>query len=381
MKRLSLFFIALMGLGLLFSCDKVEKDPVLDTNLTVKPAISSPASGTPIVLTQNNAEQMVTFEWSQTQYNLTDIETTKYALQMDLAGNNFEAPREVGSTTGTTTQIQITQGGLNQKLLNMGVPGNAASTIEFRVLSYINDRSDYSYTYSDVLSLSVTPYVEAVYVKPIYMLGDGTTIGWTPLSALEMTSIGGSKFAIVETLGGAGKFIKFISVLGAWAPMWGTDATGTNVSGPLVYRPTETVTDPAPIPTPEAVGDFRIIADTAALTYSIEASSADLFILGDATDADWVNTAALPMTKLSAGKFSITTNLKGSGKYLKFIAVLGSWAPMYGTDATGTAENGGLVYRPTEGDPDPASIPAPNAAGSYKVEVNLHNYTYKITPQ
>lgn len=375
MKKYSLFFMALISFAFLISCDKVEKDPVLDMGLTVKPSFSSPAAGTPIVLASATADEMITFQWSQTQYNLTDIENTKYVVQMDLVGNNFESWREVGSSTGAISKVEISQAGLNQKLLNMGVPGNSAADIEFRVFSFINDRSDYSYVYSDKLVITLTTYEEIIYVKPIYLLGDGTTAGWNNASALEMTSLGGGQFGIVETLAGGGKYIKFISMLGAWAPQWGTDASGTFEGGPLVYRPTEAVPDPAAIPTPADAGDYRIVADTALLTYSVEPTSANLYLLGDATDAGWDNTAALPLTKLSPGKFSITANLSGAGKFLKFIAVLGQWAPQYGTDATGTGEAGVLVYSPNESVPDPPGIPAPNNAGSYLIEVNLHNYT------
>jgi len=68
--------------------------------------------------------------------------------------------------------------------------------------------------------LSDHSYESVVLIPPIYLLGDGTSAGWDNTKALEVVHIGdGGQFAIVEHLT-AGKFIKFIADLGAWAPQW-----------------------------------------------------------------------------------------------------------------------------------------------------------------
>ena len=194
-----------------------------------------------------------------------------------------------------------------------------------------------------------------------------------------MTWIEAGKFAIVETLtAGADSYIKFISKLGQWAPQWGTDASGTPEGGPLAYRPDETVADPPAIPAPLVTGDYRIEADTVNLTYTVAATSAQLYILGDGTPAGWDNTAAIAMTKVKPGIFEISVELGGDGKFLKFVEVLGQWAPQWGTDAAGTSSEGKLVYRPDETVADPPSIPCPATAGTYTVKVNLITMTYTI---
>jgi hypothetical protein len=68
----------------------------------------------------------------------------------------------------------------------------------------------------------------------------------------------------------------------------------------------------------------------------------------------------------------------GAGEFLKFIEVLGFWAPQYGTDANGTSTGGILVYRPDENTPDPPAIPAPEAAGTYTITANTNDLTYTI---
>jgi hypothetical protein len=102
----------------------------------------------------------------------------------------------------------------------------------------------------------------------LYMLGDGCTAGWDNTKALPMMGGTDGKYTITTSLLGAGKSIKFITTLGAWEPMYGTDASGTSTGGNLVYRAVGDP-DPANIPAPDAVGDYVISADITNLIYSI----------------------------------------------------------------------------------------------------------------
>jgi len=378
MKKIIILFIVILGLGLTHSCKKDPKDPVLDMNQTVKSGIITPANGSTFILTSDEAENMINFTWTATQYNLTDLETTKYILQMDFADSAFSSPVELIQTTLLSYEISV--GALNQKLIGLGGAGGVAANMEFRVISYVNNETEYSLVNSDVTSSTITPYEDIVVVKPIYLLGDGTTIGWDNVNPLEMTHIEGGKFAIVETMQGGGLYMKILSVPGQWAPQWGTDAEGTNEGGNLVYRPTEDITDPPGLPTPEAVGDYLLTADTSALTYTISATSAELYLIGDATDAGWDNTAGEAFTKVKPGVFNITANLKAEGG-IKFLEVPGQWAPQWGTDETGTWDAGPLFYRPTEDIADPANIPAPSSEGLYLIEINLITMQYKVSAQ
>lgn len=100
----------------------------------------------------------------------------------------------------------------------------------------------------------------------------------------------------------------------------------------------------------------------------------DLFLVGDATASGWANTASSnnyplfrdptdPNIYYYTGKFNA-----GS---VKIIEQRGAWAPQYG------GENGNLVYRPTEADPDPAPISVP-AEGYYTFTINLDEMTYTL---
>ncbi|KAF0130979.1 MAG: hypothetical protein FD155_1248 [Bacteroidetes bacterium] len=374
MKRFFLFLIIITGLSLVYSCSKEERDPVLDMSQADKPAITFPADGAAFVLAEADiANEMTNFQWSATKYNLDNLSDSKYILQMDVVDNTFANALTLQSAG--TNSFSITVGAMNQKLLGANLTTGESHNVYFRVISFINSQTGYESLISNVLTLAITPYTDVVLVKPIYMLGDATDAGWTNTLALPLTHVGGSVFSIVANLQAA-KGIKFISKLGAWAPQWGTDAAGTSTGGVLVYRPDETVPDPAQIPSPAEAGQYLITVDTALLTYTIGSPSPELYLLGDGSPAGWSNTDAIPMNG-TGGNYSLTLDLPGGG-FLKFITTLGQWAPMYGTDATGTATGGPLVYRPDEATTDPPAIPAPAAAGSYTITVNTTNLTYTI---
>ncbi len=105
----------------------------------------------------------------------------------------------------------------------------------------------------------------------------------------------------------------------------------------------------------------------------------NVYLLGSATTPGWNNATALPLEHIGDGVFQITTTLtSGANMYFKFIAVLGQWAPQWGTDASGTWDAGTLVYRPTEAVPDPPAIPAPPTTGSYKITADIPNLNYTV---
>jgi starch-binding outer membrane protein SusE/F len=378
MKKLSFIFIALAGLFSLFSCKK-DEDKVVLTNFTAA-QITSPAPSTSFVLTKPNADSVLTvFTWSKSESTPNNLGDPTYSLEMDTAGNNFARPVVLVSDANTSFTLKV--GSMNTTLLTkMNDMPDIAGNYEFRVRSSLSSATSSEDVFSEVITLTLTAYSIEVVAAPLYLLGDGTMVGWNnnanPPLICKSTGEEG-KYAIVAHLL-ASKFIKFQATLGQWAPQWGTDATGTNESGPLVYRETEAVPDPPAIPSPAVEGDYRITADIKGLTYTVTPTSAQLFLVGDATTAGWVNTAGIPFVQDSVGYFSLTTTLTAGG--MKFLEVSGQWAPQWGTDATGTNSGGPLIYRPTESVPDPTNIPSPGA-GTFTIRIDLVKLGYTITPQ
>jgi len=379
MNKISYIFTGLLSLLVIISaCKKEEdKDPVLNTGQISAPVFTSPSSGEAYILLEDNADNILTtFKWSPTIYGLDNLATTTYKLEMDRTGNDFADAIFLDNTTNT--EISYTVKAMNQKLLGSGFSADEAANLSFRITSNITSNNTAEMKMSTPIDLAITPYSQEVETKPIYLLGDGTDPGWDNANALPASYISEGKYGIVANLGGSGLFFKFISILGAWAPQWGTDDAGTGEGGNLVYRPTEDVADPLAMPCPEEAGLYRIVADTANLTYAVYKAPDNLYLLGDATTAGWDNTTALEMTNNGNGVFSITTDLTAAD--IKFIEVLGQWAPQWGAVDGASGLKGNIKFRPTENDPDPANISVPSD-GTYTIEVDLAAQTYKLLPQ
>lgn len=372
MKNSILFLFSLLLLVGLYSCEDNSADPTF--RLESKQVLTSPTAGASVVLMKTEADNPIDFTWTAAKFQPTNLAATTYKLQMAPAGTNFASPINLGSSKELSLAVTVAK--MNNFLLGAGFAPEVPVDIDLRLIANIDDLLDD--VISDVVTVSMTPYSTVVIVKPIYLLGDGTAAGWDNMAALPMTPLDDGKFEIVTMLTAA-KQMKFISSLGAWAPQWGTDATGTATSGPLVYRETEAVPDPPAIPTPAVTSQYKIIADTANLTYEVF-EYGDIWLLGGSTPAGWDNTKALPMAKVSDGKYTIDVMLDPSvGSQWKIVDERGAWAPQWGTDATGTWESGPLVFRETEAVPDPAAIPEPPDAGMYRIEVDIVNLTYMVT--
>lgn len=378
MKKLSILILAI-GLFSLYSCKKDETKVVL-TYFTAPQILTPPSDSTYILIKENKDFLLFAYTWSAATYNLTDVVKPTYTLEMDTAGGNFTKPTVLSTTQDYS--YSITVGSMNDLILGAfkGVADSLA-TFQFRVKASLSVNNPATNNISGIITLHIKPYSSVVIVSPIYLLGSATAAGWDNTKALEMTHIGSAgQFAIVAHLTTVtAAQIKFIANLGAWAPQWGTDAAGTSESGNLVYRPTEAVADPTPIPGPAVEGDYRIMADTANLLYEVTLTSSQLYLVGDATTAGWTPANGIPFTKVSPGIFTLTTTLTGgTGIGMKFLETTTGWAPQWGTDASGTSNSGKLVYRPTESVPDPPNIPSPGA-GTYTISINLATLEYQIT--
>lgn len=375
-KRIFYFTLAVLSVAF-FACKDESADPIF--NVDAPQTITGPTDASSFVFTSAQAGNSFEIAWTAAQLTPRNLQDPVYRVQMDFAGNNFASPVQLGSTSDLS--VATTIGNLNGRLVTMTqlVGPDTTVNLELRVIANIENTA-VDTIFSNVVGMAITAYNTVVNteVTPIYMLGSATAAAWDNTAALEMKPLPDGKFSIVANLT-AGNEIKFISDLGAWAPMWGTDGSGTWEDGPLVYRPTEADPDPSSIPSPDVDGQYLIIADTALLTYHVEAVDL-IYLLGSATAAAWDNTAAIPMTYVENGVYTIIAELS-AGNLIKFIDELGMWAPQWGTDATGTWESGPLVFRPDEATPDPTAIPSPTEAGMYRIDVNTIELTYTVTPQ
>ena len=112
-------------------------------------------------------------------------------------------------------------------------------------------------------------------------------------------------------------------------------------------------------------------------TETAEPAKLQLYMVGNASLDGWnPNNNNTPLFRDAEDEniFYYTGYFKAGS--FKFITTLGQWAPMYGVnpDAEGT-----LMARPTESDPDPATIDVATE-GYYSLLVNLNDLTYTFEP-
>jgi len=184
MKNISILLLVIFGIGLVSSCKKESKEPVLDMSKTQSAVLTAPAGKT-LVLLEAQADSVINFTWTAAVYNLTNLETTTYLLQMDTVGGNFNKPAELTSTTDLS--FSITVGGLNGKLKAMGIPVNVATSVEFRIVSFVNNTTESTNAYSSVVTNTITAYEGGVIEYPkLWVPGDYQ--GWDPASAPVLQS-------------------------------------------------------------------------------------------------------------------------------------------------------------------------------------------------
>ncbi len=264
MNKKGFIYIALAGLILMFSCQKQELGPVLLDD-PVAPVLSAPSGGGSLELTEDNAGEMISFEWSAADYGYDAA--VSYSVQADLAANSFAEAIELFKTTGVTGSVAY--GDLNNALLAAGALAGGLNDIQIRVVSTISDYVDD--LVSPVVSLNVRPYFIEVSYPMLNVPGNYQ--GWDP--ALETTVLYSLKSDEIYEgyiyFGEAETMFKFAK--GTWDVNWGDDGNdGTLEAGA------------ADIPA-AGPAQYKLNVDLNTLTYTKEMTAWGL--IGSATPNGW----------------------------------------------------------------------------------------------
>jgi len=338
---LSVFCIAAL---LLHSCSEKELTPVL--SLSARAGITAPTSGSSWVLLETEADQMLpSITWSAANYGF-DASIT-YVVEVDRVGNNFAEPITIG-TVVSGTSLDLTVGGLNGVLLAQGLPGEAATSLEMRVASDVND--DVATAYSDVVTIEVTPYTVVIDYPKLQVPGNYQ--GWDPANETTVIYSAGvnDSYEGYIYLGDPAPEFKFTQGP-SWDVNWGDD-DGDGVLDPGGANLTTTES-----------GMYRLNVDLAALTYTV--AKTDWGLIGSATPNGWDADQDLTYDA-ATNRYMITLDLVAGE--IKFRAN-DDWAINMGD----TNANGSLEY---DGD---NIVVAED--GNYTIELVLSEavYTYSVT--
>jgi hypothetical protein len=183
MKNIAFLIILLTGIMLVDACKKAETDPQLNMNSAVSPSITAPAEGSEIMLTEETASETVTFSWNAAQYNLSDLASTQYLLQIVVADSSFDIAKKIATTTATS--FSITQAELNSTLITMGLTPDVAANMKFRVRASLNSYDDgatiaETELISDPVTAMITPYQSEAPPEYPKLWVPGAYQGWAP---------------------------------------------------------------------------------------------------------------------------------------------------------------------------------------------------------
>ena len=259
--------LSFLGLSLfllsLFACEKDEEQVFVEYGDV--PTLS--ASSNVVELTEENSENVaVTFSWTEMPVNWSNPEyahdgAINYILEIDSAGANFESPTIV--EMGTSLEKSYTVEEFNNLVKKEGLIVGTEGKVEAR----INVSNNVEEKFSNVVTITTTPYEKTepvATVNTIYMVGEATPNDWDNTQAMPMFLSESAENTFVYTGFLEGANLKFLDVLGQWAPQWGSDGAGG-----VAYRPTEDDPDPGVFEVP-ADGYYEVIIDTENLTFSAE---------------------------------------------------------------------------------------------------------------
>lgn len=266
MKKITLIFTLIIGFVIfLGSCQKDEKEPILNIDLSNSSTITLPGDGSEIVLTLEDSANQVLVSWDAATYNVSgsaELAFPTYSLQLAFADSNFAKQKELFNTQDlvyTTTVYDF-----NALLLRLGVPGDSTDIMELRVVSGISG-SPYTNDTSEIISVSITTFAAAPPPPPaetprLWVPGDYQ--GWNPGGAPNVWSpdnTGNYTGYVYYPEGGSYEF-KFTS-----APDWGHTNFGSGDSEGVLS--TDDTAGNLKVPD---FGNYYLTCDTVNLTWTNE---------------------------------------------------------------------------------------------------------------
>ncbi|MBS9523256.1 SusE domain-containing protein [Litoribacter alkaliphilus] len=317
MKSLFNIFFAVFALAFAWACTE-EMEQVRISENPEAATITSPSAGQSFVLTEEDAGERMVFNYEPADFGYSAA--VSYTVQMDVAGNEFANPTEVGTTNGTSLDLSYAE--FNQKLVGKGLAPEEEAEIEIRVRSSVG--SAVAANYSSPITMVVTPYLAALTFPRMYVPGDYQ--GWNPENENTVIySVEGDDVyeGYVHILGGSGAFKVNEE------PNWDVNYGGVN--GVLEQNGPDIILD-------EPFGTFRLKVDLNAGTYEIGTRRV-WGIIGSATPGDWETDTPL---EFNADENVLTLTLDLVAGEMKFRAD-NVWDIDYGANSPegGVLEQGG----------------------------------------
>ena len=309
----------------------------------------------------SNFEQI---KWQETDYGFATSIT--YIVQIAVAGDNFENPVELATTTDLFADINIED--LNNILLeDLGLTPEEAADLQIRVVSTIS--GEIEDINSVPINVTITPYDPDI--PPIYL--NGSRQGWDFASAVVLESVSPlvySGFVDFRT----DDVFRFFEI-NAWDSLaeWGYSYFEGTIPDEFVDNEDS---DSNIRFADSLIGTYAITVDLNAKSIVIEKQlfPSSFYIIGD--DQAWNLDDALAMRHVGGGVFEAVETLN-NGNIWRFFETP-SWGATqwnYNTFIDGTIDSD--LSGTTEGD---ANFTFNGATGIYKITVSTLDLTINIEP-
>jgi hypothetical protein len=374
MKYISKFFIAAIGLGIIFSaCKKIDNLSKVDALPVyaqgISPVLSSSVTTIAPLVADSN-KNAVLFSWTFPKYS-ADSASVKYVLQIDSAGRNFA--KAVSKTITGSLSTSYLNKEINAILLGMGFSYNVAYNVDVRVLSsYANNNEQYK---SNTLTLKMTPYVTPPKVVPpssntLVLVGSATASGWNnpvAVPAQKFTRLDSVTYEGTFYLNGGGEYL-LLPVNGDWSHKFSVaDKTvaGLNAGGTFGADLSDN------IPGPAATGSYKIRVDFQHGTFTVTKIKQYglVFVPGDYQGWDPTSAPSLGSPN-DDGSYESYINIPAGGSYQFKFTSIPSWS------GTAYGAGGGAGTLSTSGSAGNLTVPS---GGYYKINANTTSLTWSAT--
>lgn len=261
MKKLySLLAGSLLLIVSLVGCKKEENRITFEGG--TNPVLTANSVAPRVLVIANRDVLSLKLNWTNPDYRFTtgvSSQDVNYLLQFDIEGANFGSAKKFEKAIAKDLSISMTTGELNAALLSMDLPENVAAKLEVRVVStLINGSVPLT---SNVLKMTVTPYLDVVYPVPanLYITGAATPGNWMgggdpELLSQKFTKISSSEFQINSLNMKASQGFLFVPVYGNWSNKYGFTGggLGNNPDGDT-FKP-----EGSDFVSPGVAGNYRI---------------------------------------------------------------------------------------------------------------------------
>lgn len=379
MKRLNIMSALLFALGIMASCSDDHDLRIAPEENFVAPVLKAVFPEN-IVFTEetdmNSTSGQVSWEAADYGYSAP----IKYILQADTAGGSFTSPIEV--VTSNTTEAIVTAKMLNNTGKNYTAKIQPV-TLDLRLKTVITsidfDAPVQTPLYSNIQSITFTPYISEIPMKAAYYLVGEALVGWGnesgKIGADLQPFFAANNDMKEKVYSFTGYFqkkgFKLVTTPGGWDDAYGF--TSSAASGNLGVNNTGENFNVA------SEGYYTFTVDFSSNTYIMkpfDASSATKFeaigIIGDATAGGWDKDT--PMTRVTGQEhlWVLPTATLNAGGGLKFRAN-GSW------ESGGNWGTGSIPFGVAENSGGSGNITIENG-GAYFIEFNDLTGEYIIMP-